>query len=342
MKFSGYVVRTGVPLPPAAGPARLAMMRQEGTEALQESARLYGECCRSMAQTWGLDYSYIPSWETTTESIQRQGLHSIKSQQKFLIETWSRTRKRLRHEINRRSHASPLNIELPAMQTDRLDHRDYAVMAKVIDALTRKQNDVEPWQILESGARKSLVRAVDAFNFLEDTELRELAHRHAHEVAAFVGGIFGCGIEYSDGSYWDTCRLSLMHQRWGMSAGFTATRRCSLCKEDIDLCEHLLDTLYEVQVELSPDGTCSVCGRRSCLHGDGEIVLTYPHPVMDNFELHEVSLVRRPRDPLARISKLELNPDLLARTLGGNPDGRDIQCYRCLHPCEGFTSTPMG
>ncbi len=315
-------------------------MHQEGVEALRESARLYGQCCRSMAQTWALDYSYIPSWETTTESIQRQGLHSMESQQKFLVETWSRARKRLRHEISRRAHASPLNMELPALHTDRLHHRDYVVMAKEIDVNAHEQRDAEPWRSLEIAARRSLVRAVDAFNFLEDTDLCELSHRHAHKVAALVGGIFGCDIEYSDGSYWDTCRLSLMHQRWGMSAGFTATRRCSLCKEDIDLCAHLLDTLYEVRVERSSDGTCSACGRRSCLHSDGEMVLAYPHPVMDDFELHEVSLVRRPRDPLARISKLELNPGLLARALGANPDGRDVQCYRCLHPCQGFT--PMG
>lgn len=336
MRFSGCVIRTGVPLPPAAGPARLTMMQQEGVEALRESARLYGECCRSMAETWGLSYSHIPTWEVTTESIRRQGLHSMKAQQGFFVEAWSHARKRLRREIGRRAHPSPLNIELPILHTDTVERREYAVIGKEIDLNPFRQIGAESWRYLEGVARKSLVRAIDAFNFLEDTDLSELAHHHAHEVAALVGGIFGCDIEYSEGSYWDTCRLSLMHQRWGMSAGFTATRRCSLCKEDIDLCVHLLDTLYEVQVQRSADGTCGICGGRNCSHSDGEMVWTYPHPVVSDFELHEVSLVRRPRDPLARISKVELNPDLLAHNLGGNPDGRGVRCYRCLHPCEGF------
>jgi hypothetical protein len=48
------------------------------------------------------------------------------------------------------------------------------------------------------------------------------AHQHAHHVAALVGGIFGCHIEYSEDSYWDTCPLSLMHRRSGLSAFFSA------------------------------------------------------------------------------------------------------------------------
>ncbi|MGW6704728.1 hypothetical protein ACWGDE_07535 [Streptomyces sp. NPDC054956] len=320
----------------------MAMLRQDGVEALRESARLYGECCRSVTQTWGVGHSKLPSWEATTKSIQRNGLRSMESQKQFLVKVWSPARKQLRREISRRANTSPLNIELPALRAKKFDVRHYEVMAEGLDLNAREQGHVDPWQALERTARESLVRAVDAFNFLEDTDLSELAHQHAHGVAALVCGIFGCRIEYSEGSYWDTCRLSLMHKRVGMSAGFTAARRCSLCREDIDLCPHLLDTLYEVRVERSPDGTCSACGRPNCLHGDGEIARVYPHPVMDEFRIHEVTLVRRPRDPLARISKLELNPGLLARTLGGNPNGRDVSCHRCLHPCAGFKSTPTG
>ncbi|MEU2470412.1 hypothetical protein ABZ601_04785 [Streptomyces sp. NPDC012842] len=297
-----------------------------------------------MALTWGLGYSGMPSWEITTESIRRQGLLSMKAQQEYLLRVWSREKLRLRREVYRRTHASPLNIKLPAPRTSRtskLFNQGYVVLAKGLDVYACDHKEPEAWRSLEEMARNSLARAVDAFNFLEDTDLSELAHLHAHKVAALVGGVFGCNVECSDGSYWDICQLSLMHRRCGMSAGFTATRRCSLCNDDIDLCAHLLDTLYEVQVQRGSDGRCNVCGRDSCPHADGEAVLAYPHPVMSDFELHEVSLVRRPRDPLARISKLELDPDLLARTLGGSPDGRDVSCYRCLHPCEGFTSIPM-
>ncbi|MET9722421.1 hypothetical protein [Streptomyces zaomyceticus] len=266
----------------------------------------------------------------------------MESQKQFLVKAWWPARKRLRREINRRANASPLKIELPALRVKEVDLWNYAGMAKGLDSNSREQGYADPWNALESMARESLVRAVDAFNFLEDTDLSELAHQHAHEVAALVCGIFGCRIEYSDGSYWDACRLSLMHKRVGMSAGFTAARRCSICEEDIDLCPHLLDTRYEVRVERSSDGTCSICGRINCSHGDGELALVYPHPVMDEGRIHEVTLVRRPRDPLARITKLELDAALLARTLGGNPDGRDVWCHRCLHPCAGFKPAPMG
>jgi hypothetical protein len=215
------------------------------------------------------------------------------------------------------------------------------MMAKVLHLQPGAQVHAGPWHDLESSARTSLARAVDAFNFLEDTELAEFAHEHAHKVAALVGGIFGCGIEYSKDTYWDICPISLMHRRCGMSVGFTTTRCCSLCGEDLDLCEHLLDARYEVKVHRSPEGMCNACGRLSCSHNDGDIVLAYPHPVMGDVQLHEISLVTRPRDPLARITKIEFDRQLLARSLGGQPSGHDIWCYRCLHPCDGFTTPTL-
>ncbi|MFD5016931.1 hypothetical protein [Streptomyces chartreusis] len=198
----------------------------------------------------------------------------------------------------------------------------------------------DPWRELEAAARTSLARAVDAYNFLEDSELSELAHRHAHHVAALVGGLFGCNIESSEDTYWDVCRLTLMHDRWGMSAGFTSTRNCSLCAQDIDTCPHLLDTRYDITVRHARDGRCNVCGRLGCPHTDGETVSAFPRPVMSEMQLHEVSLVSRPRDPLARLAKIELSQDALGQALGEGPAGRDVCCYRCLHPCSGFSQLP--
>lgn len=336
MRFSGYVVRTGVPLPPAAGPGRLAMMYRDGVQALRESARLYGQCCRSMTQMWGLNLSQLPSWEATNEVIQRHNLRSISAQRDFLIRAWSGAERRLRHEVSRRGTDVPLFVGAPALRADEFDRRQYGATATRLCAQPDAQASGDPWHDLEREARASLSRAVDAFNFLEDTELSNLAHQHAHKVAALVGGVFGCSIEYSEDTHWDTCPLSLMHLRWGMSAGFTATRNCSLCGEDLDLCEHLLDTLYEVRIQHTAEGTCNACGRRSCSHGEGEIVRAYPHAVMGDLKLHEVSMVSKPRDPLARMEKVELNPQSLVRSLGEDPGGRAVRCCRCLHPCGGF------
>ncbi|MFF8321997.1 hypothetical protein ACF06V_33185 [Streptomyces bobili] len=339
MRFSACIIRTGVPLPPAAGPVRLAMMYQDGVQALEESTRLYGQCCRSMAQTWGLDFSQIPSWDATTAFIQRHGLSSMTDQRDFLVDVWARAKKRLHREVSRRTHSSPVRIGIPALRTEKIDHRRYEVMAR---ALYAKPNaKAYPWQDLESSARRSLARAVDAFNFLEDTDLSEVAHEHAHRTAAFVSGIFGCSIEYSEDTYWDVCSISLMHRRLGLSVGFTAARCCSLCGEDIDFCEHFLDTLYEVQIDRDREGTCNACGRRSCSHNDGETVLVYPRPVMRDGLIHEVSMVKRPRDPLARFEKLEIDPQLLAHSLGEAPNGRNIRCFRCLHPCDGFKTSQL-
>ncbi|MDI5971534.1 hypothetical protein POF50_019740 [Streptomyces sp. SL13] len=291
-----------------------------------------------MAQTWGLDFSQIPSWEATNEFIRRHELHSMKAQQKFLIEAWGGVERRLRREIKRRTRISPFLLGASVLRTDEFVHRRYEEMSKALYARPGEQVGVDPWRDLESSARMSLARAVDAFNFLEDTELAEVAHQHAHKVAALVGGVFGCDIKYSEDTYWDTCPISLMHRRWGMSVGFTATRRCSLCGEDLDLCEHLLGTLYEVKIQRTDDGTCNACGHHSCSHIDGDIASVYPHAVKGDLQVHEISWVSRPRDPLARFTRVEFDPQILAHSLGKEPDGRDVRCYRCLHPCESFTT----
>lgn len=338
MRCSGLVIRTGVPLPPASGPARLAMMYQDGVTALRESMRLYGQCYRSISLTWGLSLAHLPSWTSTTEQIHRRGLWTMSAQQDFLVRVWSRARQQLQCNIAALTSPSPWSGGPPAF--GRWGHRQYIAMASSLHGSRITLQPSDPWQELEAAARVSLTRAVDAYNFLEDSELSELSHRHAHHVAALVGGLFGCNFEYADDTYWDVCRLTLMHNRWGMSAGFTATRNCSLCGQDIDSCPHLLDTRYNVTVRHDADGACNVCGRLSCSHTAGETVSAFPRPVMSQLQLHEVSVVSRPKDPLARFTKIELSHEVLRNGLGEDPAGRDICCYRCLHPCSGFSQLP--
>ncbi|MFF9397000.1 hypothetical protein [Streptomyces griseoluteus] len=310
------------------------MMHKDGVAALRESMRLYGQCCRSISLTWGLSLAHLPSWASTTEEIHRRGLWTMSAQRDFLIHVWSQARRQLRANIAVLTVPSPWSVGPPT--SDRWSHRQYPAMLRSLHLPHGTPRPTDPWDDLEAGARTSLARAVDAYNFLEDSELSELAHRHAHNVAALVGGLFGCNIEYSDDTYWDVCRLTLMHSRWGMSAGFTSTRNCSLCVQDIDTCQHLLDTQYDVTVRHDAHGTCNACGRLSCPHTDGETISAFPRPVMSELHIHEVSLVSRPRDPLARFSKVEMSQDALLQGLGEDPSGRDICCYRCLHPCSGF------
>ncbi|MEU4090643.1 hypothetical protein [Streptomyces aureus] len=317
---------------------RLAMMHHDGVTALRDSMRLYGQCCRSISLTWGLSLASFPSWTSTTAEIHRRGLRTISEQQNFLIRVWSQARRQLRATIAAHNSPSPWSIGPSGSQRGR--HRQYMAIARSLHVPHDPPQPTDPWQDLKAAARTSLARAVDAYNFLEDSDLSELAHLHAHDVAALVGGLFGCDIEYSDETYWDVCRLTLMHSRWGMSVGFTSSRNCSLCAQDIDSCQHLLDTQYDVTVRHDAEGTCNVCGRLSCPHTDGETVFAFPRPVMSDLQVHEVSLVSRPRDPLARFTKVELGQDVLQQGLGEDPSGRDVRCYRCLHPCGGFDQMP--
>jgi hypothetical protein len=190
----------------------------------------------------------------------------------------------------------------------------------------------------ESAARSALKDAVAAYNYLEDHQLADVAHQHAHNVAEFVGGMFGCYTKMSDGIYWDECPMSLVHLRWGMSPGYTSQRLCSICHDDIDDCPHLLGHVYQVSVEKDEEGKCSGCGWTDCEHIPGQTLDVSPIALHDAIDLHEVSMVSRPRDPLARPTGIALDTDTLARALGRTPIGEDLRCFRCLDPCTGFVN----
>lgn len=338
MKFSGRVIRSNVPLPPAAGPRREQMLLHEGILAFRESVRDYAEVCRTV-DMYLRDGHHLPLWQLTTSHLERLGIDQIQPQQKYLRGVWSRAEKAARSTA-RRQQLGPTQTVLMGRRAlaEALDANLYGRAAGRI--AVAHASLPEPagarWERLEEVARRSLARAVDAFNFLEDSHLSDLAHRHAHEAAAVTSGLFGCSFEYREGAYWDVCPMSLMHQRWGMSMGFTATRLCSICSEDLDTCPHLLGTRYQVTASRTDEGRCNVCGTRGCSHAVGQSVGAYPHPIMADGAIHEVSMVSRPRDPLARLTAIEISIDLLSRTLGQEPTGQEIACYRCLHPCSGF------
>lgn len=193
---------------------------------------------------------------------------------------------------------------------------------------------------LETAARSALTNAVAAYNYLEDDPLGESAHQHAHAVAELVHDTVGCAIQYEDGKYWDVCPLSLMHHRWGFSIGMTSRRTCSICGEDIEDCPHLLGRSYPLIVMLDEHGRCNACGYTDCAHEPGKETLAYPRPVISDVKMHETSLVRRPRDPLARLTRVEYPADVLFRNLGRVPAGEALICHRCVGPCSGFMEFP--
>lgn len=195
---------------------------------------------------------------------------------------------------------------------------------------------------VEADARQALASAVAAYNFLEELEsqreLADQAHSHAHRAAALVGHVFGCRLKFEDAGHWVVCPLHLMHIRFGLSVGIRTVRLCSICRQAIDECPHLADELYDVLITRLEDGTCSVCGRKSCTHVLGDTVTTYPRLIHSDVKLDEISVVSTPRDPLARTTAIrirETDPVDVNGVTFDDATGRN--CTYCTGPCGGFT-----
>jgi hypothetical protein len=140
----------------------------------------------------------------------------------------------------------------------------------------------------------------------------------------------------------DTCRLSLMHLRLGMSAGFTARRHCSVCDSDLSDfdCDHIPGTAYAATAGRRQDGSCTICGGIDCAtHSPGSVCTVVAHAVIREVDrLDEISAVPRPRDPLARPTSIEITAEAVARLPGSEIEDAVLHCERCAVPCTGFTS----
>jgi len=310
MMVKGLVIRTGVPLPPAAGPARVKFLHREGVAAFRRSCRLYGEVLVDVGLDQLGDIGKLPTWVgfengPLSEADERDSVVGVRLR-------WQQVR-------------------------DAVERRGVRTRYPQVEELLANMPNGADWKRIEDTARRALQLAVDAFNFLEDDPLAEFIHIYAHQVAAFVCGMFGCTFTYEDDVYWDSCKLSLMHNRVGSSMGFTASRVCSICHGDIEECPHLLDQKYPVRAEYDEDGRCTACGASECVHEEGATVEVYPKATFgDDMQLHEISYVGRPRDPLARFTQVEVDKDLVTDLLGHWPDGGTVYCYRCLQRCSGF------
>ncbi len=184
----------------------------------------------------------------------------------------------------------------------------------------------------ERRARHALELAVDAYNCLEDTTSADWCHQWIHTIGAFVAANFGCAHELSEGLWFTRCPVVLVHLRVGLSVGFTATRVCSICRLDIMECDHILGRQYAVGGGQDAEGICRVCAIVGCReHREG---VTYPvtaHPLVISVdELREISLVPRPRDPLARVQAVSLLPAEVVRYRPAQGE------CPCAGGCPGF------
>lgn len=310
LEAHGYAVRFGVLLPPAAGPARRAALEAEGRRLLAEARRGYGAVLAQVLIAAGSD---VPP---PVDLDRPWSLHAGRALVAARRARWQETRRLLARAADQFASSSlAASRELRAACLMRLEER----------------------------ARGALDAAVDAFDHLEDTDLASEAHAWAHTIGELVAGLFGCPARRENDRWFDVCRLSLMHLRVGLSAGFVARRLCSVCDQDLSNlagCGHTHGATYSRVAALRSDGSCTICGNVECLtHKLDEAYPVLAHAQVGHVDrLDDISPVPRPRDPLARYTAVEIPAYALAVLPNHDVAKASLYCEWCVAPCTGFTS----
>ncbi|MCR2816488.1 hypothetical protein [Microbacterium jiangjiandongii] len=192
---------------------------------------------------------------------------------------------------------------------------------------------------IEPHIKRSVSAAMDALNYLEDHQLREKAHAAIHRAAFVKRGLFGCPITFGeDEEYWTDCPINISHLRMGVSAGLVSDFECSICGKLVEDCDHAMGEYYPKVASRDPQGRCTICAETECDHPIGETIAVPAWANARNVKATEVSMVARPRYPLARM--VEKSYDL--GPAGDDPRVRNaakqgvLNCDGDLGPCKGF------
>lgn len=186
---------------------------------------------------------------------------------------------------------------------------------------------------------KSVASAIDALNYLEDHELMEEAHTAIHRSAFLKRGLFGCPIVLrDDDEYWSECPINVSHLRLGVSVGMVSDFECSVCGELVEDCDHQMTDFYPKIATRRDNTGCNLCHDQKCEHIEGETYLVQAHATARNIKTGEVSLVARPRYPLARIyaESVDMGKAHNDVSLRNAAAHGDLQCDADLGPCKGF------
>jgi hypothetical protein len=169
---------------------------------------------------------------------------------------------------------------------------------------------------LHEKARQAMPVLRSAMDWLEDTDLFEVAHARLDILGRLALREFPEGCTYAldegGGQYFQECPVALAHNRIGMSPGYIIRKaECSVCGLDPEDCHHIRGRIY--------DGVR--CHRR-----------------LVELDLLEVSFVGRPAQPDARITRVSLPLSELRERFGEDFEpGRSLPCNRCLSACGGVT-----
>ncbi len=323
-QFELLLARTDVPLPPMAGPARTRFCIYEGVRAKKRA-----DIARKKVEAALLDLSFV-----TEQPI--PGHYGIAEAASGTLISATGEQRAKQWFAFRRSLI-------------RISRRDKSVHAEWIRSR---------FEIVEQHADAGLTSAIESFHWLDDAlldspgsalivdgdeevgllgDLAAKSHEMAHILGDTLGGLIGCRIEYRDGNWFDRCRLSLMHIPIGASIGFTSRRLCTVCRRDVDECEHQPGEVYPTVVHKTSRGFCMACGSENCGHEIGQTVEAAANFMLSDIVPREASFVSRPRDPLTRITARQIDGESIASRLGRSPSPLErVLDHGCMYQCEGF------
>ena len=199
----------------------------------------------------------------------------------------------------------------------------------------------------EREARLAIDRVTRAFWWAEDTELEDRQHELMHTIGRWVRENVGCNLEFDEGRYARTCPIDIAHKRIGLSIGFTARRLCSICGDDLSECPHRRGHSYWVRGGTTAARRCPVCiedDRREtdpCTHRNDRLYRVSVAACVTRMRGREVSWVRRPANPEARLSAIPVRTETLIERFGPAFEvGQPVRCDKCLGSCWGFVEFP--
>jgi hypothetical protein len=188
----------------------------------------------------------------------------------------------------------------------------------------------------EEAAREAITLLAEAFWYSEGTPAAEGIHRELDGLGKWTQATFGCRLLKVDGEYAHTCKVGIVHKRFGFSPEMTSTLRCSLCAEDVSDCKHLHSRLYWVTGGEWDGRPCRVCRSWQCVHKPNWLYRARCVSLVENLKLSDVAIVERPEEPLARLTSIPLSREHLS-LIKNLPNGQVPVCVLCRYGCPGMT-----
>jgi hypothetical protein len=159
-----------------------------------------------------------------------------------------------------------------------------------------------------------------------------------HTIGRWTRQHFGCSVHFDGKEYKLRCPIAIAHKRLGFSIAFTAKRICSVCGQDLSECPPMPDRTYWVRGGPGTSGRCPVCIAEECRHRHDRLYRASVVSIVNEVRrIRDVSMVRQPAVPEARLTEVPISTEGLVEHLGSAfTPGMPVSCDRCLGECPGF------